>query len=210
MVGSAVTSDHPTDIDILLITTDQKKSLESIKVFSRTQQLSIFQSDDAFRFSEDPLEVSLVPKSARQVKTELRHIIQGKNLGRSYRPWAVGGYFPEVLVADLLQAVPLWENGDAFIKSLKRYLNTKLPSFFRKLQEYLQEEIDLKSNYLTSGPPRNPLFQKTLQTDLDIAHARLAFARDNQVFPGIKRFTDNLAGLSPDSQNIVRNILDHS
>ena len=207
LVGSAITSDYPTDIDVLLINNDQKKAVESIKTFSKSTNIPIVISDDAFRLQDDNIEVSLVPKKINQIKTELKKIILGKNLGRNYCPWAVGGYFPEVFITDLLIAQALWENHDVHINNLQKYINSNLSSFFIKFQKYLREEIDIKSNYLNSTVSRNSLFHTSLQNDLDIANVRLAFAMDNKIFPGIKKFDKYLDGISKKSLNIIKKIV---
>lgn len=205
-VGSSITSSKPHDIDILLLVDNKTNAIESINAFSRKYKKSFILCDDAYRFKNlDTIEISLVPKEISKIAKQIKRILSGQTLERRNKVWAVGGFFPEILLKDFEEGKLLWEdNFGTYSKLIGRILEEK-GNFFRHLTNRLSEEIELKTKLLEKIIPSG-IYRNALICDIQLATIRRIYAQEGRFFVGLKKYKKDLVNLTKDSQEKIKNI----
>jgi hypothetical protein len=164
----------------------------------------VFFCDDSVRFRGQSISGGVAVMNTSETVSRLSRWSQGRNLGGSHRPWAVGYWIPEAFYRDLSEGKILYDASglaDSISAMTKPY-----PKDLRKALLILcREEVSLKmekaEKFLACGGGNDPELRLCV-SDISLAIIRFAFANSRRYLPGFSRLKEQSEFLSPKDKEL--------
>lgn len=207
LVGS-MTRSYTTqqgDVDLLMISDNLSQDLVLNNLSSYYPSKKINISDDAIRIL-GTTPVSIVNIDKKVFENRLAKLCIGSDIAAVYKPWAVLGNAPEVLIADVVDSIVLFERG-GYYSDLKlgfRYYPRKLrSSILRYTSNELENILMLANKAFLAGD--NVISNYAVNHSL-FPLVRGMFAYERQFFRGMKYLLPQLKLHLPDRVKLIRDI----
>jgi hypothetical protein len=207
--SSAVNFDRCNDVDIIVLCKEieQTHSLdESICTILGTNS---YRNIDVLRYESPKLEGKEISLAVRQVdkfKEDLFAIISGdaQALLPKQVNWAVGGYFPEILYKDFINAKVFVDNTNWVSKLIEDYAG-KIPESLRNgivtaCSSLIEQKINIIDKLL-------PAYKEIAKSEIVITLIRLIFISQGYVYPGSKHIYEIMPLLKPTKQELLEKII---
>lgn len=190
LVGSTIFSKKPSDIDVILVCNefDRDTALKTVArtVHAMNDASSCRLVDDAVRvFFAGSIDLSLAIYPQKPFEKKLEDLHQGnlEAITPMHRPWAVGGWLPEGLMAELLAAKPIF--GERYLSSLQSRFR-KYPKGMRDaIVHACNDEILFKEGKTLSQEDK--WMDSIKQHEVLLAKLRRAFAENTIYLCGYRR-----------------------
>lgn len=207
--SSAVNFDTCNDVDIIVLCTDLAQTGMLDKAICNILETASYRNIDVIRYESPKLEgkeISLAFRQAKKFKADLFEIISGdaSALLPKQVNWAVGGYFPEILYKDFINAKVFEDKTDWVSKLISEYAG-KIPKSLKN--GIVMACTSLIEQKIKSIDKLLPAYKEIAKSEIIITLIRLIFILEGYIYPGSKHIYEIKPLLKPKKQELLERII---
>lgn len=207
--SSAVNFDKCNDIDIIVLFNELEQTDSLDKSICTILGTTSYKNIDVLRYESPKLEgkeISLALRQADKFKEDLFAIISGdaQALLPKQVNWAVGGYFPEILYKDFINAKVFVDNTNWVSKLIEEYAG-KIPEslsngIITACSSLIEQKINIIDKLL-------PAYKEIAKSEIVITLIRLIFTSQGYVYPGSKHIYEVMPLLKRTKQELLKKVI---